>query len=93
MAQHLFADFVAAHCPLRPAVWARIPNACPGIGRALPAAFAHSTEQASLLVRRLPYGDAARLRTAALCLARLQHRLGLPLPADVCGCILTAWLG
>ncbi len=90
LAQHLFADFVAARCPLSKGHWAKVPSSCPGIGQALPVAFAHSPQQASQMVRRLPCSDVARLRTFALCLARLQHRLGLPLPADVCGCILAA---
>lgn len=91
LAHDLFADFVAARCPLRKSRWHRIPHSCPGIGKALPAALAHSPEQARQVVRRLPAADAERLRTFALCLARLQRRLGLPLPPDVCGCMLAAF--
>lgn len=90
-AQHLFADFVAARCPLRKGRWSGILHACPGIARALPAAYSHSPQQARQVVRRLPPADAERLRTFALCLARMQRRLGLPLPADVCGHMLAAF--
>lgn len=88
---HLLADFVAARCPLSEELWDDMPIFCRGIGRALPVAFAHSADQARLVVSHLPPADAARLRTAALCLARLLHRLGTPLPADVCGCILASF--
>ena len=70
----LFADFVIARLPLSAVEWALMPRHCPGLGRALPAALAHSTSQASSLVRHLPAADAKRLRTFALCLARVQRR-------------------
>ena len=87
-AQHLFADFITVRGPLSSGEWCMVPKPCRGLGRALPAAFAHSTQQAQQVVRRLPAEDGQRLRTLGLCLARVQRRLGLPLPADVCGHML-----
>ena len=37
--------------------------------------MASSADQARQVVRRLPPADSQRLRTAALCLARLQRRM------------------
>ena len=72
IALRLFPDFVTSQAPLTDAQWALIPTPCPGLGRALPAALAHSTDQARQLVRHLPPEDAQRLRCAALCLSRPQ---------------------
>ncbi len=80
----LFADFLLApgRLPLDAASWALVPVPCVGIDRALPIALACSPAQAAQLVRRLPPADAARLRTAALCLGRSS------LPGPVAGHIL-----
>lgn len=85
----LFADFIIAAPPLTAEQWAYVPAwGCPGLGRALSAALAHSHEQARQLVRLLPTADATRLRTFALALARLQRRLRVVLPGDVAGRLL-----
>ena len=78
LARQLLPAFVASHLPLADAQWALILIA-PGLGlaRALPAALACSVDQARQLVRRLPLPAALRLRTAALCLARVQRRMPL----------------
>lgn len=76
----LFADFVIARCPLSEEEWAAVPTPCPNLGHALPVALDHSPAQAACLVARLPTADVQRLRTAALCLARMQRRLGFTLP-------------
>jgi hypothetical protein len=60
-----------------------VPLPCPGLGRALPAALAHSEAQARRLVQRLPSADAERLQVAALALARAQRRLHLSLPLAI----------
>ena len=62
---------------------------CPGIGAVLPAALQRSAAEAALLVTRLPPADAARLRTFALALNRSQRRLGVFLPAELAGRILS----
>ncbi|PRW45725.1 ankyrin repeat family [Chlorella sorokiniana] len=79
----LFADFVLARLPLSPAFWALLPEQCPRLGRALPAALECSVEQAASLVRHLPPADRLRLRTAALSLGREQRRLRCHLPPMV----------
>lgn len=56
----LFVDAVAAHLPLTAHQRAPVPaGCCPHLGRALPAALAHSEHQASQLVRRLSVRDRA----------------------------------
>lgn len=82
-AQPLFGDFVRApgRLPLSLFDWSSVPQPCPSLQHALPAALAHSTSQAALLVCRLPPLLQQRLRTFALVLARVQRRLGLQLPA------------
>ena len=70
----LFAVFVIMRPPLTEEEWALLPAPCPGLGRALPAALAHSPAQARQVVQRLPAEDVARLRTAALALQRAQKR-------------------
>ena len=70
---------------------------CPGLGRALPAAHACSAKQARQVVRRLPLDEAQRLRTFALCVARLQRLAAqqheplwpMELPRDVVSRILS----
>ena len=74
---------VAAHQPLTPAQWARIPTPCPGLGAALPAVLQRSSDELRLLMRRLPRADRKRLRTFALCLGRVQQRLPEQLPAQI----------
>lgn len=80
----LFAA-LAAHLPLTPQQWQRLPTPCAGLGCALPAVLARSEAEAALLVAHLPPADAERLRTAALSLHRLQRRLQLELPAQLLG--------
>ena len=87
--------FVQAHLPLRRQQWsqlARVVRAVPlpdraacNLAQALPAALAHSPAQARQLVRLLTDNERARLRTFALCLARLQRRLRIPLPGPLAG--------
>ena len=73
-ARRLLPAFVASRLPLTAAQWALIPVApTPGLARALPAALACSGNQARQLVRRLPPAETQRLRTAALCLVRMQR--------------------
>ena len=60
-----------------------------GLRRALPAALAHSASQASSLVRHLPATDAQRLRTFALCLARMQRRWDIQLPVAIIDLLLS----
>ena len=85
----LFADFVVARLPLSAAEWALLPRHCPGLVRALPSALAHSASQASSLVRHLPAADVARLRTFALCLARVQRRWGIQIPIVILNYLLS----
>lgn len=85
----LFADCMLAHLPLTAQAWGLVPQGCPGLGRALPAALELSTAQAEQVVRRMLPGDALRLRTFALCLARLQRRARLWLPPPLTGRILS----
>jgi hypothetical protein len=85
----LISDFAAVRLPLTSEEWAALPIACPGLGRALPAAIGHSAEQAKQLVQHLPPADAQRLRTAALSLHRAQKELQRPLPVPVVSNILS----
>ena len=48
---------------------------CEGLSQYLPAVQACSVDHARQLVRRLPPAQTQRLRTLALCLARVQQRL------------------
>jgi hypothetical protein len=66
-----------------------MPRQCPGLGLALPAALAHSASQASSLVRHLPAADAQRLRTFALCLARVQRRWDIQVPVAIVDLLLS----
>jgi len=84
----LFADFVIARPSLTSDEWAVVPSPCSGLGRALPAVLARSTDQARHLVQHLPPADAQRLRTAALSLHCAQTALHLALPARVVCSIL-----
>jgi hypothetical protein len=84
----LFADFVIARPLLTSEEWAAMPTLCPGLGCALPAVLARSTDQARHLVQHLPPADAQRLRTAALSLHRAQTALDRALPAPVVCSIL-----
>lgn len=76
----LFSDAVASHLPLSVAEWSLVPETCPGLSRALPAVLPHGHEQAGQLVRRLTQADKARLRTAALSMARVQKLARASLP-------------
>lgn len=87
--RRLLPDFVAARLPLSNTIWALLPRPCFGLVRLLPAALEHGTEQARQLVQHLPAADAARLRLFALCLARVQRRAGVSLPAEVVALILS----
>ncbi|KAI7845031.1 hypothetical protein COHA_001397 [Chlorella ohadii] len=75
-----FSDAVASHLPLSVAEWSLVPETCPGLSRALPAVLPHGHEQAGQLVRRLTQADKARLRTAALSMARMQKLARASLP-------------
>ena len=88
-AQPLYAD-LAAHLPLTPRQWQRVPVPCPALAKALPAVLARSQAEAALLVSHLPATDTERLRVAALSLHRLQHHLQLEaaVPAALVGRIL-----
>ena len=85
--------FVRAHLPLTEQQWSQLALVVPalppshsyGLARALPAALAHSHAQARQLVRLLTDSERARLRTFALCLARLQRCLRIPLPGPLAG--------
>lgn len=79
----LFADLVAVRVPVTSKDWAAVPNPCPGIGAALPAALAHSADQAQQLVQHLPPADAQRVRVAALALHRAQKLLHVCLPTAI----------
>lgn len=50
--------------------WELVPTPCPGLAAVLPVVHARSRTEAALLVQRLPAAAQARLRTAALALAR-----------------------
>ena len=83
---------LAARQPLTPAQWAQVPWPCPGLGTALPAVLARSEDEARQLVAHLPHADKLRLRTAALCIARVERRWRLQLPADLLRPLLAAAL-
>ncbi len=75
----LLPDVIMARAPLTAEEWDLVPFACPGLGRALPAALA--VGQGRQLVHRLPWSQLLRLRTFALCLGRVQSlRLSFVLP-------------
>ena len=81
--QPVFVNFIPARLPLSDAEWALVPSPCSGLGRALPAALAQSSTQASRLVQHLPPAYAERLRTAARCLARAQRHSQVQLPTPI----------
>ena len=91
--QPLHGD-VAAHMPLTPEQWQRVPMPCPGLGTALPAVLDRSAAEAGLLVAHLPRADRMRLRVAALSLHRLPGTLELspPIPAALLGQMLALCL-
>ena len=77
LTRQLLPAFVASRLPLTDAQWALIPvTHAHGLARALPAALACSFDQARQVVRRLPPLTVKRLRTAAVCLARVQRHMG-----------------
>ena len=77
--------------PLTPEQWGRIPTPCAGLGAALPAVLERSTEEACLLVHRLPPADRARLHTFAVSLARVQRGLPASLPTPSSGTCWRCW--
>jgi ankyrin repeat protein len=84
----LFAD-LAARFPLSQEQWQSIPAPCPDLARALPAVQQRSAAEAGWLVGRLSEEQRARLKAAALSLARVPQQWGLPsLPAELSGRIL-----
>ena len=86
--QDTLAEFIIARHQLTEEEWAAVPAPCPGLARALPAALEQSEAQARRLMRHLPPCHVQRLRTFALCLARQQQRVGVPLPPSVLGALL-----
>ena len=78
----LFA-LLAARQPLTPAQWALAPWPCPGLGAALPAVLARGAHEAAQLVQHLRYADKLRLRSAALCLKRMERHHHLRLAAEL----------
>lgn len=72
-----------ARKPLAREAWALLPAPCPGLGEALPAVLERSQAEAHHLVGRILKGQLARLRTAALSLARAQREAGVELPAPL----------
>ena len=78
----LYATFTGRQ-PLAATEWDRIPTPCAGLGAALPAVLARSTEEAAMLVGHLPPADRERLHAAALALGRLQRDLSAPVPTPL----------
>lgn len=91
-ARPLWPYFVVRHRPLTRQQWQQVPAPCPGLGWALPPLYWRSPEQAKLLVEHLPPEEKAALQTAALCLARLQRQLDIPLPGFIVGRIMSLCL-
>ncbi|KAL4457494.1 hypothetical protein ABPG75_012359 [Micractinium tetrahymenae] len=88
----LLPDAIVARAPLTDEEWDAVPFACPGLGRALPAALAAG--QGRQLMRRLPRADLLRIRTFALCLARVQaRRLPVALPPAIIQTMLCLAVG
>ena len=83
----LYAE-LAAHTPLKPWQWDKVPTPCPAIGAALPAVLARSPSEAALLVAHLPASDRERLQTALLSLHRAQRDTGVDLPLLVLPALL-----
>lgn len=83
----LYAAMVARQA-LTPTQWNRLPTPCGGLGSALPAVHKRAEWEAGRLVRHLPSGDRQRLRTAALCLRRVQRRCRVSLPPGVVGSLV-----
>ncbi|EFN53976.1 hypothetical protein CHLNCDRAFT_135921 [Chlorella variabilis] len=83
----LFAD-LAACLPLSQEHWRSIPEPCPDLARALPAVLQRSAAEAGWLVGRLNASQQARLRAAALSLARAQRQSSTVLAAELSGRIL-----
>lgn len=71
---------VAARAALSPAEWQMVPARCSGLSAALPAVLERSHSEAALLMARLPQAQRARVRCAALSLARAQRDAGVELP-------------
>ncbi|KAL4435608.1 hypothetical protein ABPG77_002571 [Micractinium sp. CCAP 211/92] len=81
---------LAASQPLTVAQWAAVPSPFHGLGAALPTVLARSEQEAAALVRHLPEDDRQRLRTCALCLARVQRRARAQLPIPLAHTLLAA---
>lgn len=79
----LFADLAMLRPEFGMDEWRRVPAPCPGLGRALPAVLDRSHDQAAQLVAHLLPEDRLRLRTYALCLARVQRRRRVYLPQHI----------
>ncbi|EFN52727.1 hypothetical protein CHLNCDRAFT_138267 [Chlorella variabilis] len=86
----LYADLVA-RLPLTQEEWQLIPSPGPGLAHALPAVLQRSAVEAGWLVGRLVEEQRARLRSAALSLARAQQGQR-PISADVSRRILAVCL-
>lgn len=93
LGRYYYADLVMAHPNLSSEQWAQLPTTCPGLGLALPAALAHSTEAARQLVAHLIPTDRQRLHafthTLLLFVAHMQRHTGVYLPASLVGHILS----
>ncbi|EFN53863.1 hypothetical protein CHLNCDRAFT_135974 [Chlorella variabilis] len=87
----LYADLMA-RLSLSEDQWHSIPAPCPGLARALPAVLQCSAAEAGWLVGRLADAQRARLRAAALSLARPQQQSSAVLPAELSGRILALCL-
>jgi hypothetical protein len=87
----LFADLVA-RLPLSQEQWQSIPAPCPDLARAPPVVLERSSAEAGWLVGRLAEEQQARLRAAALSLARAQQSSNAVLPAELSGRILALCL-
>ena len=74
---------LVSRLPLTQREWQVVPTPCAGLLAALPAVLQRSTAEAAELVSRLPPVGSTRLRCFALCLARLQCRHGVSLPAPL----------
>ena len=83
---------LATRQPLTPAEWMRMPASCEALATALPAVLRRSTAEAAQLVRHLPEHSQRRLRTAVLCLRRMERRHGLELPPELTHRLLLAAL-
>jgi ankyrin repeat protein len=82
VASPLYAQLAAAR-QLSVTQWEQVPASCPGLGAALPAVVARSTEEAACLVHRLPAEERDLLHTTLKSLAGSQAQLGVDPPREV----------